>query len=401
MTPDQLSPASFVTYAEAARAFALAYLPLLRRLPLAICPSFLQQIQGLDTSFPAERASLRSQCDSLQRLPGDQFAALVKPLLALSLSASLEASTWVDAPASFVTELTSYLWSSGQVNAFRVATAELFAAIPTPQDTTHRLVLVLLGQGATVDSSKVLRRLRRQGTFLNALEHDATLQGVRTLMQQHAGASPEPYTSWYVDGGEPNADLADHRSGMLVVSYPALAKIRERVLQRMQATISSGSGGAEQMRSHLAETSRMDVGAQETTSDAVLQRFYTELFTQSSGPQIFSTSFVQWTGRELARRAQPHTLLLRYAPRQRHRDLNELFAETQPNTLDPQGSLRDAEMGAYYNWIEMNRISAPGKLTFAVVVEGHPLGVVIGEGSRAGTICSTPMTLERALQTFG
>jgi hypothetical protein len=68
------------------------------------------------------------------------------------------------------------------------------------------------------------------------------------------------------------------------------------------------------------------LNAQEIVSDRVLQRFYTELFTLSSGPQIFSTSFTQWAGRELMRRAQPRTVLLRYAPRQRHRAFNEMVA---------------------------------------------------------------------------
>lgn len=401
MSPDQLSAASFAGYPADARAFAVEHLTLLRRLPVVLCPSFLQQIQGFETMFPTERRSLRSQCESLQAMPAEQYSKLAAPLFALSLSPSLRSADWVQRPALFVTELTGHLWSSGQFTAFRAAITDLFAAIPVRQDTTQRLVIVVLGQGAVVDSKVVLRKLRKHGVFLNALHHDTAMQEIRAALLQHAGTSPEPYSSWYVDGGAPDETMASGLDGTLVVSYPGLAKIRERVLQRMQVTIASGSGGAEQMRSHLAATSHTDVGAEEVTRDAVLQRFYTELFTQSSGPQIFSTSFVQWTGRELARRAQPQTLLLRYAPRQRHRDLNELFADTQSSAVDVQGSLRDAEMGAYYNWIEMNRISAPGRLTFAVIVEGHPLAVVVGEGARAGTICSTPMTFERALKEFG
>jgi hypothetical protein len=98
---------------------------------------------------------------------------------------------------------------------------------------------------------------------------------------------------------------------------------------------------------------------------------------------------------------KPSTLLLRYAPRQRHHDLNELLPDAAAGGVDVQGSLRDAEMGAFYNWIEMSRISAPGKLTFAVWVEGYPLAVVIGSGSPAGSSSSTPMSLSEALKTFG
>jgi hypothetical protein len=94
-------------------------------------------------------------------------------------------------------------------------------------------------------------------------------------------------------------------------------------------------------------------------------------------------------------------MLLRYTPRQSHRDLNEMFAATETPSFDPQGSFRDAEMGAYYNWIEMHRITAPGKLTFVAWVEGRPLAVIVGAGSPAGTVCSTPMSIAQAVENFG
>jgi hypothetical protein len=58
-------------------------------------------------------------------------------------------------------------------------------------------------------------------------------------------------------------------------------------------------------------------------------------------------------------------------------------------------------MGVYYNWIEMNRVSAPGKLTFAAWVEGHPFAVIISSNAPAKTVCSTPLTLQQALKNFG
>ncbi len=401
MTPSQLSAASFDAYPALAQAFATEHLALLQRLPLAICPSFLQQIRGLDTSFPAERENLQHQCDALMRLPADQYALLTRPLLTLSLPLSLQTINWVDSPAVFITGLTAHLWSSGQMPAFRTATGTLFEAIPASQDASHRLVLVLLGADAKVENDRILRKLRKHGVFLQQLQQESVWHDLQTAFAQHAATATRPYANWYIDSGALQQKTFAVPPGVVATSYAALSPLRERVLQRMQATISSGSGGAEQMRDVLAGTSHTDVGAQQITGDAVLQRFYTELFTQSSGPQIFSTSFVQWTGRELARRAQPHTLLLRYGARQQHHDLNELFADAQSTRLDPQGSLRDAEMGAYYNWIEMNRISAPGKLTFAAVVEGHPFAVIIGRGTTAGALCPTPMTLQQALQNFG
>jgi len=401
VTPISLSPTSFQGYAPQARLFAIEHLPLLKRLPLAICPSFLQQIQDLDTSFPVEQRSLRWQCSTLQAMPTGQYVQLTAALEALTLSDRLRAMDWVHGPARFVTELTAYLWSSSQINQFRQATNDLFAAVQAPQDTSHRLVVVVLGQGAEPESRKVLRKLRQQGVFLNALRYETAFEDIRTSMQRHVGDTPAPYATWYADGGVPRTEVTQGIAGSIAVSYPGLAKLRERVLARMQMPIGSGGGGAEQMHARLTETSQRELNAQEITGDPVLQRFYTELFTQSSGPQLFSTSFVQWTGRELARRAQPHTLLLRYAPRQKHQDFNEMFSHKGTQEMDAQGALRDAEMGAYYNWIETNRITAPGKLTFAVWVEDRPLAVILGPRAPADTVCSTPMTLQRALENFG
>ena len=78
----------------------------------------------------------------------------------------------------------------------------------------------------------------------------------------------------------------------------------------------------------------------------ILQRFQIKL-TEGSGTQVFSTSFVPWTAREALRRAQPLTLLVRFAPRQRQKPMNELLS-ANPNQLelDVSGSLMDADMGA-------------------------------------------------------
>src|ERR1700735_5710924 len=127
MTPEQLRADDFARYPAEGRAFAVASLDLLRRLPLAICPSFLQQMQALDTSFPAERDSLRRQRDGLAALPAKQFRALAAPLAQLSVPAQLEKSDWVHEPEKFIPELTAWLWSSGQIDRFRSAVQKLFA----------------------------------------------------------------------------------------------------------------------------------------------------------------------------------------------------------------------------------------------------------------------------------
>jgi hypothetical protein len=129
--------------------------------------------------------------------------------------------------------------------------------------------------------------------------------------------------------------------------------------------------------------------------DAVLSRFQVSLLTEGSGTQVFSTTFVQWAAREALRRAQPATLLLRFAPRQRARPMNELLAETQRKAeLDPQGSLVDADMGAYYTWLNQQRLAGAEKSSFLVWFEGHDEAIAIGPAWARGADSSSPVDLQ-------
>ncbi len=53
------------------------------------------------------------------------------------------------------------------------------------------------------------------------------------------------------------------------------------------------------------------------TENPVLEHFQLSLFIEGSGTQFYSTTFVQWTARELLRRAQPLTLSCSILPQAR------------------------------------------------------------------------------------
>lgn len=400
MKPAALSARDFSRYSPAARQFAVEHLGLLRQLPIAICPSFLDQIVQLGTSFPAEETTLRWQCDSLFRLPPDRLQALTQPFKEILVRPALERSDWVNAPAVFIAQLSSNLWSDGQIDRFRTASDALFMAIPPREDTAARLTVVVFGQDAQPHPTATFSKLTRNGVLLTNLQTEQMPQQIFETFSRHAAGSEEKYSHWYVDGGEPWK--ADWRSipGTVTVSYPELNPVRVRTLHALNSVVQSGGGGAEQMRTDLVSLAPGELDIHAVTPDPVLQRFYTELFTRSSGPQVFSTTFVQWTGRELARRAQPHTMLLRYAPRQQYQYFNDLLREAKPHSLDPEGSLRDAEMGAYYSWIEMSRITARGKGSFIAWLEGSSQAVVIGSNAPAGTQCNSALRLQQTLDSF-
>jgi len=390
----------FARYSTPSRLFVERNMVLLRQLPISVCPSVLKEMQQLDTSFPAERDAFRSQCDFLGAMPANKLQALLDPLARISLPQELAQSDWINDPESFISGLTAYLWSSSQINQFRTASVALFAAIPARENNSDRLTIAVFGQGAPTPNREILTKLRPHGVLLTGLKSDAMSQQIFELFRSHAEPVKEPYAHWYIDGGTPWNSGFEHLPHTITTSYPALDALRKRTLSSMEATVASGDAGAEQMRDQLTKVTAKDLLAGEVSPDPVLQRFYTELFTKSSGPQIFSTSFVQWTGRELARRAQPQTLLLRYAPRQHYRSFDESLRVSEKVELDPEGSLRDAEMGIYYSWIEMTRITAEGKGTFLAWMEGSQQAVLIGRNAPAATVSPSPLNLEQAFKQF-
>jgi hypothetical protein len=143
--------------------------------------------------------------------------------------------------------------------------------------------------------------------------------------------------------------------------------------------------GPEELRTHLARMTPSDLSVS-NTGTAVLERFKLKIFTEGSGTQIFSTTFAQWATREALRRAEPLTLLVRFAPRQRQRPMNELLSSAGGDPeLDPVGSLVDADMASYYHWINQQRLQGYNRSSFLVWFEGHSQALVIAPTLPRGT----------------
>jgi hypothetical protein len=76
--------------------------------------------------------------------------------------------------------------------------------------------------------------------------------------------------------------------------------------------------------------------------------------------------------------AQPLPLLVRFAPRQQQKPMNELLpANSNQQEMDVVGSLMDADMGADYNWRNQQRLLGAEKASFLVWFEGHNSALAI------------------------
>jgi plasmid stabilization system protein ParE len=385
MLPRDLKPEQFKSYPPEARKLVVDYLAALQPLPLSFVPSLLKEIIEFDFKFPVERRAIESELENLRSLSSARVSDWFQEFAAIHLSASLEHADWVNAPGQFVEQLSAHLWSTHQQDAFRLAAVRyadrLRAAVPPEALAMPRLGITIIGKGVDSYEQPLFRKLRPHGAYCAGVNPQNGVKLLLDTVAARAKAHPAPYAHWYIDGGEKD----EHDPALTVVSYDELAPARAALLRKMQTDISRPGMGPETLRTHMAEIQPSDVGL-DKLGDAVLSRFQLKLLTEGSGTQIYSTTFAQWAARETLRRAQPLTLLVRFAPRQRQKPMNELLsANDRAAETDLIGSLVDGDMGSYYNWINQQRLPGADRCSFLVWFENHNSAVVIGPSVPRGT----------------
>jgi hypothetical protein len=393
MLPSDLKAEQFAGYPPDARKLVVAHLLALQQLPLSFAPSLLREIIDYDFKFPAERAAIDQELATLSSLTPAQFKQRFQAFSQLSLSPKLENLDWINQPAQFVEQLSAYLWTTHQLDAFREA-AIVYGnrsrmVSPAEPIAMRRLGIAIIGQGVVSYDAPLFRNLREHGTYFKQVKPENGVELLLAAAEARAKAQPVPYGHWYVDGGK----AADHSPLLSCVSFQKLEPVRAALLKNIQTEIAQPGMGPEELRTHMARLSPADLGM-DKAGDQVLDRFQVRLFTEGSGTQIFSTTFAQWAAREVLRRAQALTLLVRFAPRQRQRPMNELMSSDDSNPeFDFTGSLIDADMGAYYQWLNEQRLPESEKSSFLVWFEGHTQALVIAPSLPRGTESNSTLDL--------
>jgi hypothetical protein len=72
--------------------------------------------------------------------------------------------------------------------------------------------------------------------------------------------------------------------------------------------------------------------------------------------------------------------------------------ETAAN--DAPGSLMDADMGAYYTWVNQQRLAGAETAGFLALSQSRGKAIVIGPGLAKGSISRTPVSLEELLTSL-
>lgn len=401
MLPTDLKPEQFNGYPPEARKLVTSELAALRRLPLSFLPSLLREAIEYDYKFPVERRALEKELGNLNALSDEQMQQWFLGFAKIQLSPQLEQLDWVNAPAQFVEQLSAHLWATHQLDVFRAAALayaeRLRTAVPPEAPPIPRLGISVIGQGVTTTDEKLFRKLRPHGAYFSNVQTENGLKALLDAVAERARAHPVEFGHWYIDGGQE----AEHDAALTCVSYGALEPARTILSGRIRAEIEKPGMGPEALRTLLAEMVPADLGMNgdgKKQGGAVLDRFQMKVLTEGSGTQIFSTTFAQWAAREALRRAQPVTMLVRFAPRQRQKPMNEMLSGVSGKIeLDPLGSLVDADMGAYYNWLNQQRLTGAEQSSFLVWFESHGSAVIISPSTPRGTESKSATDLNQLL----
>ncbi len=377
MLQRNLQAEQFAGYPPEARRLAIANLRMFGQLPLSFLAGLLRELIEYDFKFPAERNAIEKELAKLSSLSETQLNQWFQAFSKLSLSSKLERFDWINRPGQFIEQESAYLWTTHQLDTFRAAATDygdrLRAAVPLEPIPVRRLGIAVIGQGVATYDRPLFQNLREHGTYFGRVKPENGLELLLTSVATRAKAHPIPYGHWYIDGGQgANSDQI-----LTCVKYGELKPFRAALLKYIKTEIEKPGMGPEELRTNLARLLPSDLGM-DPAEDAVLERFQVRLLTDGSGTQIFSTTFAQWAAREALRRAQPLTLLVRFAPRQRQKPMNEMLSAGHDNLdLDFTGSLIDADMGAYYHWINQQRLPGAEQSSFLVWFEGHNQALAI------------------------
>ncbi len=401
MLPRDLKPEQFNGYSPEARKLASGYVGALQRLPLSFVPSLLREVIDYDFKFPVERRAVERELANLSSLSAEQLDTWFRGFAQIQISPKLESFDWINGPAQFVEQLSSHLWTTHQLDAFRGAAMEyagrLQTAVPPERPAIPRLGIAVIGQGVATYEEALFRKLRPHGAYFSRLKPENGMEQLLVAVASRAKVHPLPFAHWYVDGGQ----AAEHDPLVTCVSYAALEPVRAALLRKIRSETDRPGMGPEVLRTLMAQLRPADLGLGRVpgnAADAVLDRFQMKVLTEGSGTQIFSTTFAQWTAREALRRAQPLTLFVRFAPRQRQKPMNELLSGISDHAeLDPVGSLVDGDMGAYYNWLNQQRLPGADQSSFLAWFENHGEAVALGPAMARGTVSNSVAEIGQVL----
>jgi hypothetical protein len=369
-------------------------------LPPVLAASLLREIRSYDWQFPAERVALVGQLEVLRDAHSPETKAVLEEFAALPLPQGTDALAWRE-PEAFLERFTANLWLAGANESFRRCANEygkiLTAIAERSSSDTNRLVIVLIGRDAKPPEFPLFQKLRQRGTYFSNVDTANAVAGALQMLGLRASPATTEFDHWYVDGA--TTKEASRQKGISHFSFDELREVRTSLAGRVRAQIATENMGPEGARSYMMRMTPEEVNGFPLSQGPVLRHFAMRVLCDGSGTQNLSTSFVQWSSREILRRAQPATLVARYGPRSNSVDF--LAGDTASAGLNAQGALLDGDIGAFYTWLHLERTPGKGTRTFIVLLEGGREAVVVAPGMPSNSTVTKAATLSQLLRWSG
>src|SRR5262245_59979685 len=195
----------FKGYPPEARRVATNHIDLLRKLPAAFTPLLLQQVEAYDWRFPVERREIDQELAFLESLSEADRRRLFTGFEQLQLPSRLMDVKWASSPVEFSEQLSNYLWSTHQIDAFHEASSTyqkaVFAAMPNQPPAALRLGIAVIGKGVERNSYPLFRKFRPHGTHFKNVNPANGLKTLLAHVAERAARRPSSFDHWYIDGG--------------------------------------------------------------------------------------------------------------------------------------------------------------------------------------------------------
>src|SRR5580765_4066060 len=194
MLPSELKPEQFSAYPPQAKSLVTQNLAVLRELPLSFLPGLLREAIEFDFKFPAERKTLENEIGYLARLSPEQRRQWFDRFSTITISPKLEHFDWVNSPAQFVEQLSAHLWTTHQLDAFRISATRyadhLNAVVAADGPPIPRLGISIIGQGVGSFDGTLFRKLRPYGTFFSRIKPENGLGLLLEAVAERAKRHP-------------------------------------------------------------------------------------------------------------------------------------------------------------------------------------------------------------------
>lgn len=404
INPQALTEESFLHYPAQARVFAMNNVAVMQKIPLPLLTIILAQIISYDMRFPAEQQSLVRQFNELKAMDSKSFDELMSPFASLKLDFD-NSIDWVNQPRQFNEKLSASLWATHQIDSYRNAGLryedKLADVLNGNKPVAPRLVIVIVGNGVEKTDRVLFRKLRSHGVFFSAVDPAHAFNSLCDTVKERSKKYPEKYDHWYVEGGS-RLDALSLEGNVAVMCYEDLVPIILKEFALVDNFTANAStqrmAGPEEVQSYMASLGPIDLDLTQRPGNALLHQFQASIFTSGAGTQIFSTTFVQWTTREVLRRAQPLTVLARFGTRQMAAPMNVMLHQNPlEQKKDPHGSLIDADIGAYYTWLNLTRIAGADQSRFLVWFEDKEQALAISPSLARGSTSSSKVSMKQIL----